>query len=218
MTGSSWVEEVRERYTVGGLHGRLVAGVRPAVVVVDLQNGFTDPANGPGFDLTRVVTASRQLLDTARDLRLPVFFTTIAFDADSDGIARTWLSKMPAMRGLRRGTRSALIDERLGRRPDEPIVEKQTASAFAHTSLLADLRHIEVDTVLLCGATTSGCVRATAVDACANDVPTFVVSECVGDREPGPHEAALLDLDAKYADVISLSQAQAMMAVLAVTE
>jgi maleamate amidohydrolase len=211
----SWTSEVHARYAQGGLAGRLTPGSRPAVVVVDLQNGFTNPACGPGFDLTEVVAATRGLLDAARAARVPVIFTTISFPG-TDGSARTWLTKMPAMLDLRPGTEWICIDDRLGRLSSEPVVTKQAASAFAHTSLLAQLRAWDVDTLLLCGATTSGCVRATAVDACANNLPTFVVRECVGDREAGPHDAALLDLDAKYADVISLAEALALVRTVAV--
>ncbi|GAA1747193.1 isochorismatase family protein [Luedemannella helvata] len=206
---SAWIDDVRARYAAGGLAGRLTPGNRPAVVVVDLQYGFTDPTCGPGFDLTPVVEATRGLLDAARAARVPVFFTTISFPGT--GGVRTWLTKMPAMRDLRPGTPWVDIDHRLDRRPSEPVIAKQAASAFAHTRLLMSLRELDVDTLLLCGATTSGCVRASAVDACANDLPTFVVRECVGDREAGPHDAALLDLDAKYADVISLAEALAVI-------
>lgn len=199
--------ELRERYRQGGLLGTLTPGTSPAVIVVDLQYGFTEPQYGPGFDLDEVVTATRALVDTAREHDVPVYFTTIAFPP-GDGIGATWLRKMPAMQGLREGDRSIEIDARLGIRQDEILVVKQTASAFAHTDLQARLKADGVDTVIVTGATTSGCVRATVVDACAANLPTFVPRECVGDRERGPHDAALLDIDAKYGDVISLEMAQ----------
>ncbi|MFI6314618.1 isochorismatase family protein [Nocardia fusca] len=181
--------------------------MRPAVLVVDLQYGFTDPQYGPGFDLDDVVSATSDLVATARRHSVPVYFTTIAFPADDDGIARTWLRKMPAMTGLRAGRRSVDIDHRLGKCPGDPLVVKQTASAFAHNDLATRLAAAGIDTVLVAGATTSGCVRATVVDACAADLPAFVVRECVGDREDGPHHAALLDIEAKYGEVISLATA-----------
>lgn len=202
--------QIRARYRDGGLLGSLTPGSRPAVIVVDLQYGFTEPRYGPGFDLDTVVTATRKLIDTARGGGVPVYFTTIAFPTDSDGIAGTWLRKMPAMRCLRTGDRSVEIDERLGMRSGDPLVVKQTASAFAHTDLAARLAVAGIDTVLVAGATTSGCVRATVVDACAADLPAFVVRDCVGDREEEPHRAALLDIDAKYGEVISLAAAQAI--------
>lgn len=205
---------VRERYAAGGLLGKLTPGTAPAVIVVDLQYGFTEPAFGPGFDLDAEVASTRALVDAARAHRIPVYFTTIAF-GDDDGSAATWLRKMPAMSGLRTGHRSTEIDARMGRREDEPLIVKQAASAFAHTELANLLAAAGIDTVFVTGATTSGCVRATVVDACAANLPAFVVRDCVGDREAAPHDAALLDIDAKYGDVVSLETATTMLATIA---
>ncbi|WP_308014684.1 isochorismatase family protein [Nocardia coffeae] len=204
-------ERVRARYRDGGLLGTLTPGTRPALVVVDLQYGFTDARYAPGFEMDAVVAAARELVDTARDNSVPVYFTTIAFPVDDDGAAGTWLRKMPAMRELRAGDRSVDIDQRLGRRDDDVLVIKQAASAFAGTDLAQQLNAAGIDTVLVAGATTSGCVRATVVDACAADLPAFVVRECVGDREDGPHRAALLDIDAKYGDMIPLATAHTIL-------
>lgn len=208
MNSTDWTGAVLDRYRSGGLAGRLTPGTSPAVLVVDLQNGFTDPACGPGFDLGEVVTATRRLLDAARAAGRPVLFTTIAFPP---GGRSTWLQKMPVLAELAEGSRWERIDQRLGRRQGEPVLVKQHASAFAGTALAAALDGCGADSVLVCGATTSGCVRATVVDACAADLPAFVVRECVGDREAGPHDAALLDMDAKYADVVSLDDALALL-------
>lgn len=205
----SWTDGVVARYRAGGLGGTLAPRGRTAVVVVDLQHGFTDPECGPGFDLDEVVAGTRQLLDAARAAGLPAYFSTISFDEEQQGCV--WLEKMPVMRVLTPGSHWEAIDERLGRRDAEPIVVKHAASAFAGTTLAADLRAAGVGTVVIAGATTSGCVRATAVDACAHDLVTFVVADCVGDREQAPHEAALVDLDAKYADVVGLTSALALV-------
>lgn len=203
--------QLRDRYRRGGLLGSLTPGSSPAVVVVDLQYGFTEPAYGPGCDLDSVVAATHELVAVARSAGVPVVFTTIAFPVGNDGIGGTWLQKMPAMHELREGSRSVEIDGRLGRMAAERVVTKQTASAFAYTGLAEHLRQIGVDSVLVAGATTSGCVRATVVDACAADFPAFVVRECVGDREVAPHNAALLDIDAKYGDVIGVQEALEMV-------
>ncbi|UTT48481.1 MULTISPECIES: isochorismatase family protein [Rhodococcus] len=203
----SALDDVRARYRAGGLHGSLTPGRNPAIVVVDLQYGFTEAQYGPGFSLDDVVEATRSLLSVAREHEVPVWFTTIAFPADGDGIGATWLTKMPALAGLRDGDRSVEIDERLEIRSNERLVVKQTASAFAYTDLAQQLRAAGVDTIFVAGATTSGCIRATIVDACAADLPAFVVRECVGDRERAPHDASLLDIDAKYGDVVSLGDA-----------
>ncbi|QNG55368.1 isochorismatase family protein [Pseudonocardia petroleophila] len=198
--------EVRERYTSGGLAGRLRPGARPAVVVIDLIRGFTDPTCPPGSDLDAVVGATRQVLDAARAATAPVLFTSIAFTPDELD-STLWLTKMPAMRVLLAESPWVTVDERLALRPDEPVVVKRAASGFNGTDLAARLDAAGADSIVLCGATTSGCVRATAIDACALGIPTFVPRECVGDRAAGPHEANLLDIDAKYADVTDLNHA-----------
>ncbi|MEE2060355.1 isochorismatase family protein [Rhodococcus artemisiae] len=199
--------EVRDRYASGGLLGNLTPGRNIGVLVVDLQYGFTETRYAPGFDLHEVVAGTRTLVDAAREHGVPVWFTTIAFPTAADGRGATWLAKMPALTGLREGHRSTLIDDRLGMRPDEGLVVKQTASAFAHTDLAKQLHGSGIDTIVVAGATTSGCIRATIVDACAADIPAFVVRECVGDREEAPHDASLFDIEAKYGDVVSLNEA-----------
>jgi maleamate amidohydrolase len=212
MSPTDWTAGVLDRYRSGGLAGRLTPGAFPVLVVVDLQRGFTDPDCGPGFDLDDVVAATRRLLDAARAAGVPVVFTTIAFPTGAD---TTWLRKMPVLAELLAGSDREPIDPRLNPRADETVLVKQNASAFANTDLPAVLARLGADSLVVCGATTSGCVRATVVDACAADFPTFVVRECVGDREQGPHDAALLDLDAKYADVIGLDDALRLLAAVA---
>ncbi|MQY14144.1 Maleamate amidohydrolase [Streptomyces sp. RB5] len=201
---------VAELYAARGLGGRLAPGSRPVVVVVDLINGFTDPGCPPGSDLDAVVGATRTLLDRARGAGVPVVFTTIAFAAD--GLEGSlWLRKMPAMTVLVEGSAWVEVDARLGRTAAEPVVVKRTASAFAGTGLAALLATLGADSLIVTGATTSGCVRATAVDACAAGYPAFVVADCVGDRARGPHEASLFDIDAKYGDVVTLDTALALL-------
>lgn len=210
MSGPDWLGDVREHYARRGLGGRLQPGARPAVVVIDLIRGFTDPACPPGSDLDAVVAATRQVLDAARAASAPVLFTSIAFTPDELD-STLWLTKMPAMRALLADSPWVAVDERLAPRPDEPVVTKRAASGFHGTDLAARLSAARADSLVLCGATTSGCVRATAIDACALGIPTFVPRECVGDRASGPHEANLFDIDAKYADVIDLDQALAQL-------
>ncbi|SEG88814.1 Nicotinamidase-related amidase [Thermomonospora echinospora] len=200
---SAWIAQTRERYEQGGLAGRLTWGRRPAVVVVDLQAGFTDPACPPGSDLDDVVARTAEVVERATAVGAPVFLTTIAYPPEElDRLV--WLRKMPAMRALTEGSKWVEIDERLPVR--EPVIVKKAASAFAGTDLAGRLAAERVDTLVVCGATTSGCVRATAVDACAANLAVFVPRECVGDRAPGPHEASLLDIDAKYGDVIGVEE------------
>ena len=136
----------------------------------------------------------------------PSSITTIGFDASlKDG--GLWLQKVPTLADLQLGGRWVEIDERLGRRDDETVIVKKGASGFFGTNLASVLVSQGVDTVILCGATTSGCVRATAIDLLQYGWPTLVPRECVGDRAQAPHDANLFDIQAKYADVVSVDEA-----------
>ncbi|WP_219971788.1 isochorismatase family protein [Rubrobacter xylanophilus] len=198
-------EQTRRVYERARMGGRLGLGERPAVLVVDFSCGFTDPECPLGADMTAEVEATRRLLDAARGRGLPVIFTTIGFEENLvDGAL--WVRKVPSLGELRLGSRWVELDPRLGRREDETLIVKKGASAFFGTNLAAILTSLGVDSVILCGATTSGCVRATAVDLLQHGYPALVPRECVGDRAAPPHEANLFDIQAKYADVVSLEE------------
>jgi maleamate amidohydrolase len=198
-------------YERAGWGQRIRRGTRPGIVVVDLTNGFTDPDYPTGSELSEVVANTGRLLEAAREHGRPVVFTTIGYAAHGlDGNA--WLQKAPGLAVLKEGTPAAELDPRLPRGPEDVVIGKKGASAFFGTNLAAVLVGAGVDTVVICGATTSGCVRASAVDSVQSGFPTLVVRECVGDRAPGPHEANLFDIDAKYGDVISLEDALAYVA------
>jgi nicotinamidase-related amidase len=197
-------------YAGGGLGGTVGPGRRPAVIVVDLVTGFTDPAYPPGTDLDEVVASTRTLLDQARALGLPVVFTTIAFAPD--GVeGRVWRQKMPALECLAEGSDAVAVDKRLGRLESEPVIVKRAASAFGGTGFSATLVALGADSLIVTGATTSGCVRATVVDACMAGYPVTVPAECVGDRHPGAHEANLFDMQAKYANVRTLAETAGLL-------
>jgi maleamate amidohydrolase len=202
--------EARRVYAEARIGEPICLRERPAVLVVDLSCGFTDPASTLGSELTEVVEATRRLLDVARSKGLPAIFTTIAFDAELSD-AGIWPTKMPALEELQVGSRWVEIDPRLGRRDDEPIVVKKGASAFFGTNIGALLAARAVDSVVLCGATTSGCVRASAIDLLQHGYPTVVARECVGDRAQAPHEANLFDIQAKYAEVLPLAEVLALL-------
>lgn len=179
-------------------------GERPAVVVVDLNYGFTDPESPLACDLDDVLGACRELLDAARGAGVPVFFTTIEYDEVGEAAAAVFLRKVPALKLLRPGTRWVEIDGRLGRREDEPVLVKAHASAFfgvPFASMLAGR-----DTLIVCGASTSGCVRATVIDAMQHGLAPVVPRECVGDRSPRAHEQTLEDIGGRYGDVVSLGE------------
>jgi nicotinamidase-related amidase len=199
-------EAAREVYAKAGLGQAVTLGEHPAVLVVDFSCGFTDPACPLGSDLTAQVEATRRLLDAAREKGLPVVFTTIAFEPSlKDG--GLWMQKVPALGVLQLGGAWAEIDPRLDPREDETVIVKKGASGFFGTNLASVLVSQGVDSVILCGATTSGCIRATAIDLLQYGWPTIVPRECVGDRAQAPHDANLFDIQAKYADVVSLEDA-----------
>ena len=179
-------------------------GERPAVVVVDLNVGFTDPASPLACDLDYVLVACRTLLDAARAAAVPVFFTTIEYDEVGEAAAAVFLRKAPALKVLRPGTRWVEIDPRLGRRCDEPLLVKAHASAFFGVPFAALLAGR--DTLIVCGASTSGCVRATVVDAMQHGLAPIIPRECVGDRSARAHEQALDDMGGRYGDVVALEE------------
>ena len=201
-------EEARRVYAAARLGEAVTMGDRPAVLVVDFSCGFTDPECALGSDLTSEVEATRRLLDAARAKGLPIIFTTIGYEPSlRDG--GLWLQKVPTLGDLQIGGRWVEIDPRLEPREDETIVLKKGASAFFGTNLASILVSQGIDSIVLCGATTSGCIRATAIDLLQYGFPAMVPRECVGDRAQAPHEANLFDIQAKYADVVSLDDALA---------
>jgi maleamate amidohydrolase len=201
-------DETREIYERARLGQSVKLGARPAVLVVDFSRGFTDPESTMGSELTREVEATNRLLAAAREREIPVIFTTIGFEPNlKDG--SLWLEKAPGLGELIIGSKWVEIDPRLERRDEETVILKKGASAFFGTNLPSILVSHGVDTIVMCGATTSGCIRATAVDLLQYGYPTLVPRECVGDRAQAPHEANLVDIQAKYADVVSIEDALA---------
>ena len=199
-------DDTREVYERARLGQSVTLGERPAVLVVDFSRGFTDPECTMGSDLTQEVEATRRLLAAAREREIPIIFTTIGFEPNlKDG--SLWLQKAPGLAELQVGGKWVEIDPRLERREDEVVILKKGASAFFGTNLPSVLVSENVDTIVLCGATTSGCIRATAVDLLQYGYPTLVPRECVGDRARAPHEANLIDIQAKYADVVPVADA-----------
>jgi len=195
----------KELYQRRGLGERLGWGKAPAVLVVDFSNGFTDPSYPTGADVSSAIAETRRLLEVARQCRLPVLFTAIAYD-DPDRDGGHWVRKIPALRALRTGTPAAEVDLRLGRRLSEPLIVKRFASAFFGTDLCSRLQFLRVDTLVVCGASTSGCIRATVIDAIQYGFYCIVPETAVADRAEAPHHANLFDIDAKYADVLPTEQ------------
>jgi maleamate amidohydrolase len=198
-------------YAERGFGRRSGAGSRPALVVVDLVYGFTDPESPLWCDADAAVAATAELLAAARAGGAPVAYTTVAYDEAGARVAAAFIAKVPTLRTLAPGTRWPQIDARIEPRADEPVLLKLFASAFFGTPLAAMLAAHGTDTVVVTGASTSGCVRATVVDALQHGYRVVVPREAVADRAAGPHDAALFDIDAKYGDVVGVGEAVALL-------
>lgn len=206
--GKDYGDETEQAYARAGFGAPVRRGVRPALVVIDLTRGFTEPAYAAGADLSETVSNTADLIREAKAAGVPVIFTVIAYTAaEAEGRAITWLDKASGMRTMREGSEAVQIDPRLPTAPEDIIIVKKGASAFFGTNLASVLNGLGTDTAIICGATTSGCVRASAVDAVQSGFSVLVPHECCGDRAQGPHQANLFDIQAKYGDVITTSQA-----------
>lgn len=181
-------------------------GQRPAVLVIDMIQAFTDPAMMLGAELGAEIEATQRLLQAARARSVPVLFSTVSYDDADLADAGIWALKQKGVTTLRAGTPQVELDPRLQRLPGEGWLVKKYASCFFGTDLGARLVSRGVDTLLIAGCTTSGCVRASAVDALQSGFRPMVVRECVGDRSRTAHEQSLFDLQAKYADVVGLEE------------
>jgi nicotinamidase-related amidase len=181
-------------------------GRRPALVIIDMNNGFTDPASPLVCELDDTVEAIGKLLEAARRAELPVVFTTVSYGEGDKVTAKAFIDKVPVLLTLAAGTRWVEIDERIAPRPAEPVLNKLFASAFFGTPLASLLASHGCDSVIVTGASTSGCVRATVVDVLQHGYRPVVPREAVGDRNAAAEEAALYDIDLKYGDVVSLDE------------
>ena len=197
------MEDKHRIYEQAALGGRVGFGSRAAVVVVDFQRCFVDPSIPGGDDFSDAVDATARLLAAARSRGVPIVYTVVAYDDPARDAGR-FIDKCPTLKYAVAGSEMVELDERLGRRPDEPVVVKSFASAFFGTAVASYLTGLGVDTVILAGCTTSGCIRASAIDSMQSGFRTIVPRECVGDIAAEPHEANLFDIDAKYGDVMEL--------------
>ena len=196
-----WQAQAGAEYERKGFSSRSGYGARPALLIVDFINGFTDPGTGLGGDYGAELSVTSKLLDEFRARALPVFFTTVAYEPHLRD-AGQFVSKVPALSILVKGSEWVKVDDRIRPRPSEQVVLKKYASAFFDTRLDLELQGLGVDTVVIVGCTTSGCIRASAIDSMQNGFHTVVVRDAVGDRAETPHEVNLFDIDAKYGDVV----------------
>ncbi|MEX0346817.1 MAG: isochorismatase family protein [Rhizobiaceae bacterium] len=201
-----WQPQTLQDYKSKGFAERSGYGSRPGLLIVDFINGFTDPSSPLGGDYSAELAATSKLIDAFRAAQLPIAYTIIEYDPDFRD-AGVFIKKVPSLAVLVRGSPMCDVDDRIKPDHNDYIVSKKYASSFFGTNLDTYLKTNGVDTLIITGCTTSGCVRASAVDSLQSGYQTIVVREAVGDRAQGPHEANLFDIDAKYGDVISLDEA-----------
>ncbi len=198
--------EDEEFFKARGFGIKIGFGERPAIIVIDMLKGFTDPNMPLGANLDSQIEAQQPLLKVAHERDIPVIFSTVIYnDADLKD-AGLWGIKMKGSFSLKAGTPAVEVDPRLEMKPSDSLLVKKYASCFFGTDLVPRLTNQRVDTLIIVGCTTSGCVRATAVDAVQNGFRPMVVREAVGARSAAAHEQSLFDLNAKYADVVSLDE------------
>ena len=198
----------------GAFDGHLPFGQRPALLIVDFVVAYLDTASPLYAGVEDALASNQRLLAAARAVGIPVLWTNVVYTpGGKDG--GVFYRKVPALRLFERGSPLGAFPDGLRPVDGELVISKQYASAFFGTHLAATLTAQRIDTLLITGLSTSGCVRATALDACQHGFLPFVVREACGDRHPGPHEANLFDLQAKYAEVITEAEAIARLKDLA---
>ncbi|PTS77332.1 isochorismatase [Sphingomonas sp. HMWF008] len=200
-----------DTYAAAGFDGHLPFGTRPALLIVDVVMAYLDPASPLYAGVEDALTANVALAAAARAAGVPVLFTRVVYGPGGvDG--GLFYRKVPALKCFDAGSPLGAFPPTLQPEPGDTIVTKHYASAFFGTSLASTLSALRIDTVLVTGFSTSGCVRATALDALQHGFAPFVVREACGDRDPRPNDANLFDLQRKYAEVIGLDEAIALLA------
>ena len=208
----------RESNYAGVFDNRLGWGKKPAVLVIDFTYGYTTPGSPLYAEgVVNAVEASVGLLDAARAAGVPIIYTKVMYHPSGmDG--GLFAQKVPVLQRLVPGERLVEIDDRVAPHPEDLVIVKNYPSAFFGTSLAATLTAEGIDTLILLGCSTSGCVRATAIDTIQHGFRGIVPRECVGDRHDGPHDANLFDMNAKYADVLPREEVIAHLKGLARTK
>ena len=201
-------ENLDTNYERAGYHARQSWGKRPTVVLIDFAKAYFDPKaplyGGAGCQIA--LENSALLADAARAAGVPVIFTEVKYQpGGSDGGA--FYAKVPALSCFDAGAETQELMPPLELKENDILISKQYPSGFFGTSLASTLRFMNIDTLLLCGVTTSGCVRATCIDSISHGFVTLVVEDGVGDRAEEPHLANLFDMSAKYADLLNTQAA-----------
>jgi len=191
-------------FAARGFGRRIGFGDRAALVVVDYMKAFTDPSMALGSDLGAEIEQTNRLIDVAHEHGIAVIYSVAWYDEDGFKDAGLWALKQGGIATLKAGTPGVELDPRLHRRPSDIVLLKKYASCFYGTDIVARLNARRVDTLIVTGCTTSGCVRAAVVDGFSYGYPTFVVEEACFDRARLSHGVSLFEMNAKYADVVSV--------------
>ncbi|KUR70756.1 isochorismatase [Novosphingobium fuchskuhlense] len=198
----------------GAFDGSLPFGARPAVIVIDMVEAYLQPGSPLYAGVEDAVASAARLVAAARQIGAPVLFTNVEYQpGGADG--GVFFRKVPALAVFQKGSPLGAFPPQLSPADRDFVITKRYASAFFATHLAATLTSLGVDTLVIAGVSTSGCVRATALDACQNGFLPFVVRDACGDRHAAPHEANLFDLQAKYAEVVSEARLLELMAATA---
>lgn len=189
---------------------RVGFGLRPALILIDFCQGYFDPSCELYAGVEDAMASALRVREAARTAGLPVILTNVVYHPGGIDGGR-FFEKAAPLRNFIKGSPMGEFGPGLVPHEDELVVSKQYPSAFFGTSLASTLTAAGIDSVLLAGLTTSGCVRATCIDSMSHGFRTAVVAEACGDRHSAPHEANLFDMNAKYADVVSEAEALAFL-------
>jgi maleamate amidohydrolase len=203
------LEAIRHLYAAQNIRTkRLGFGRKAAVLVVDFQHIYTRGRASTGL---QAVEATAALLKAARSAGMRAIYTVVAYEPGDENSV-LWTQKLPGLLDNRVGAETVQVDPLIAPQPGDTVIEKKAASAFLGTGLAEELAEEGVDTLLVCGTSTSGCVRASVVEGMGRDIRMIVVKECVSDRSALLHEVALFDMGSKYADLVTLDEAIAGIA------
>lgn len=203
------MDDVKANYA-GAFDGHLAFGDRPALLIVDLVMAYLNPSSPLYAGVENALASNERLVALAHESKIPVIFTNVVYEPGGTN-GGLFYKKIPALRAFDAGSPLGAFPPSLQPAEHDLVISKQYASAFFGTGLAGTLAEMDVDTLVITGLSTSGCVRATALDALQYGFAPFVVREACGDRHPAPHEANLFDLQAKYAEVVSEAEATALM-------
>jgi maleamate amidohydrolase len=203
------MDDVKANYA-GAFDGHLAFGKRPALLIVDVVMAYLEPASSLYAGVESALASNERLVAGARERNIPIIFTHVEYEPGGAN-GGLFYRKIPALRAFDAGSPLGAFPPTLQPAEGDIVISKQYASAFFGTGLDRILQDKAIDTLLITGFSTSGCVRATALDALQYGFAPFVVRDACGDRHPAPHEANLFDLQAKYAEVVGEAEAIALM-------